>query len=231
MLKKLWRVVRWWELLLAPWIVTVLTFFFVAPRVTDSATGLVVMALIAGALSTFAAAFHLFEASPSKLNKVIATELVVVGLIAAVGWALFFNRPPPNNETVGDRGIPFERVKLSTGLHVAVARLPGDGQRPPVVFLHGGPGRPVSASDVTFFKSLAEKGIDVVLFDQGGVGESDTLPRSEVTVERAVAEVEALREKLGLETISIVGQSWGARLAIEYAGTHRNRVAVRFASE
>jgi proline iminopeptidase len=224
MLKRVWRVIRWWELLLAPFIVAVLTFFAVAPRLTDSVAVLVLLTLLAVAMSAFAAAFHLFEASPSKLKKIVVAEVIIIGLVAGAGWGLFFRRPPPNTDGPGDRGFAFEKVELATGRKVALARLPGDGQRPPLLFLHGGPGRPVSAGDVAFLKAVSEKGIDVVLFDQGGTGDSDPIPRKELSVERAVAEVEALRQKLGLEKMSLLGQSWGARLAVEYAGRHRAHV-------
>lgn len=225
MFRKVWRVLRWWELLLAPWIVAGLTFFLIAPRLTDSVTVLVVLTLVATAMTAFAAAFHLFEGLPKKRYvKAVIAEAAIVALVAGAGWVAFFRRPPPHSNPVGDRGLAFERVQLSTGAHLAVARLPGDGQRPPVYFLHGGPGRPVTASDVAFFKSLSEKGVEVVLFDQGGVGESDPVPRAKISLDRSVAEIEALREKLGHPKISLVGQSWGARLAVEYAGRHADRV-------
>lgn len=225
MLRKIWRVVRWWELVLAPWIVAGLTFFVVGPRLTDSVTVLVVLTLVATAMIAFAAALNLFEGPVKRrFAKAVIAEAAVVALIAGAGWTIFFRRPPPHSSPVGDRGLAFERVQLSTGAHLAIARLPGDGQRPPVYFLHGGPGRPVTASDVAFFKSLAEKGVEVVLFDQGGVGESDPVPRAKLSLERSVAEIEALREKLGHPRISLVGQSWGARLAVEYAGRHADRV-------
>jgi proline iminopeptidase len=224
MLRKLWRVLRWWELLIAPWIIATLTFFFLAPRLTSALGGLIALTLIVTALSSFAAGLHVFDQSERRLARALMAQATVVALVAGAGWALLFRRPPPSAEPVGERGVTFERLQLSTGKHLAVARLPGDGQRPPVVFLHGGPGRPVSAADATFFKSLSEKGIEVVLFDQGGVGESDPIGRAEISLERAIAELEALRVKLGAEKISLVGQSWGARLAVEYAGRHRARV-------
>jgi proline iminopeptidase len=124
-----------------------------------------------------------------------------------------------------DRGVKFTQVDLSTGSRVAVARLEEGRSKVPVVFLHGGPGRPTTTSDVTFFKSVAAEGFDVILFDQAGVGESPRLPRNEISLDRAIRDLEALREKLALPSMMLVGQSWGARLAYEYTAQHPDRVA------
>lgn len=66
--------------------------------------------------------------------------------------------------------------------------------------------------------------MDIVLVDQAGVGESEPIPRSAISLDRAIADIEALRQKLGLEKISLVGQSWGGRLGVEYAARHRDHI-------
>jgi pimeloyl-ACP methyl ester carboxylesterase len=208
---------KWALFLLAPAVVGALAFFFSA-KVVSSARGLVAVALVSNLLVAYACA-RLAVGKRAPIAAAIAT-----GLFAIAGWALLFRRPPLVTAPIGDRGVAFERWELPTGSRLAVARINKGGSAVPVVFLHGGPGRPVFASDVAFFRTVADAGLDVVLFDQAGVGESDALPRRELTVERAVSDIEAVRQKLGVEKISIIGQSWGGRLGYEYAAKFPARV-------
>jgi proline-specific peptidase len=91
----------------------------------------------------------------------------------------------------------------------------GGGSGTPVLTLHGGPGaahyyiRP-------FAERLAETR-PVILYDQLGCGLSEKPDDTSLwTFDRFVAEVDAVREGLGLEHCHLFGQSWGGWLAIEY---------------
>ena len=88
----------------------------------------------------------------------------------------------------------------------------------PLVCLHGGPG-----STHHYFKpleELAEQGRRVVVYDQLGCGSSDRPDDPDLwTVELFVDELRTLREALGLDRIHLLGTSWGAMLALEYALT------------
>lgn len=88
-----------------------------------------------------------------------------------------------------------------------------------LLLLHGGPGG--NCEDLEPFLQLAEQGFRVVRYDQLGSWRSDqpddpTLWR----VPRFVAEVERVRQALELGRVMLLGQSWGAFLAIEYALHH-----------
>lgn len=65
---------------------------------------------------------------------------------------------------------------------------------------------------------LARFGYRVILYDQLGCGKSE-LPKNIAlfTVERAVEEVEGVRQALSLGKINLIGSSWGGMLAIAYA--------------
>ena len=119
-------------------------------------------------------------------------------------------------------------LRLSTGSNVAVARIPAAGPGPalktPLVFLHGGPGAYVRDTDLEMLRAIAAQGVEVVTFDQAGAGLSDRLGVREYSLARAVADLEALREELGSDRLSIMGQSWGSMLAFEYAVAHPGRV-------
>ncbi len=91
----------------------------------------------------------------------------------------------------------------------------------PVVFLHGGPGAGVSAYHRRFFDS---KRYRIVLFDQRGAGQST--PHAELrenTTWHLVADIEAIRERLGIERWVVFGGSWGSMLALAYARRHPER--------
>lgn len=88
-----------------------------------------------------------------------------------------------------------------------------------LLLLHGGPGG--NSEDLSPFLSLADEGFRVVRYDQLGSWRSDK--PDDLTlwqVPRFVAEVETVRQALDLGTMHLLGQSWGAFLAIEYALHH-----------
>jgi proline-specific peptidase len=91
----------------------------------------------------------------------------------------------------------------------------GGGEATPVLMLHGGPG---AGSD--YIAPLGEAlaaDRPVVLYDQLGCGRSEAPDDTSLwTVDRFVAEVDAVRDALSLDRIHLFGQSWGGWLAIEY---------------
>jgi proline iminopeptidase len=150
--------------------------------------------------------------------------LAFVGLVAAVAAD---GRPPAPAPVAADpRGTP-EMWRLSTGSRVAVWQRPADVRRhrTPVVFLHGGPGMYTQASRIADGAVLRAAGFDTVYFDQAGGGASDRLPVTRYTVDRSVADVEALRQRLGAERMVLWGNSFGAQLAAAYTAAHPGRVA------
>ena len=91
----------------------------------------------------------------------------------------------------------------------------GEGERT-LLLLHGGPGG--NSEDLSPFLDLAEEGFRVVRYDQLGSWRSDK--PDDLTlwqVPRFVDEVEKVRQALDLGQMHLLGQSWGAFLAIEYA--------------
>lgn len=88
----------------------------------------------------------------------------------------------------------------------------------PVVFLHGGPGSGTSPTQRRFFDPHAYR---IVLFDQRGAGRST--PRADVTANTTtdlIADMETLRQHLGIEAWVVFGGSWGATLALAYGQAH-----------
>ena len=93
----------------------------------------------------------------------------------------------------------------------------------PAVFLHGGPGGGFSASHRRLFDP---KLYDVMLFDQRGCGKSTPHASIEAnTTWHLVADIERLREMMGVEKWQVFGGSWGSTLALAYAETHPEHVS------
>lgn len=90
------------------------------------------------------------------------------------------------------------------------------GEGEPLVLLHGGPG--ATSDYLEALMAIADTGYRVVRYDQLGSGRSDRPQNTALwTVDRFVAELEVVRGVLGFETMHLLGQSWGAFLALEYA--------------
>jgi proline iminopeptidase len=82
--------------------------------------------------------------------------------------------------------------------------------------LHGGPGS--THNYLVPLGKLGDDKIKVVMYDQLGCGNSEK-PKdiSIFTADYYVEEVEGVRQALGLGKINLLGQSWGAQLALLYA--------------
>jgi proline iminopeptidase len=92
--------------------------------------------------------------------------------------------------------------------------------------LHGGPGVPDLAANQRAFEPFTEFGADVYLYTQLGTGASSRLsdPRG-YSRQRDAADLEALRQALGLERVVLIGHSYGGALAAQYLTEHPDRVA------
>ena len=93
----------------------------------------------------------------------------------------------------------------------------------PAVYLHGGPG---SGCQPDHRKLFDPKRCRAVLFDQRGCGRSRPKgSRDANTLPHLIADMEAIREALGIKRWLVSGGSWGATLALAYAQAHPERVS------
>jgi len=98
-----------------------------------------------------------------------------------------------------------------------------DSAATPAIFIHGGPG----GTHLAFagLLGLASER-PIILYDQLGSGKSDRPDDpKDWRVERFVDELEAIRSALGIQKWHLVGVSWGAAVALEYASRFPDRVA------
>jgi proline iminopeptidase len=119
--------------------------------------------------------------------------------------------------------VPFRsgRLKVSD-LHELYYEECGSPSGNPVVMLHGGPGGGVTPIMRRYHDPRLYR---IVLFDQRGCGRS--IPHAsleENTTWDLVADIERLREHLGIDRWQVFGGSWGSTLALAYAQTHPERV-------
>jgi proline iminopeptidase len=127
-------------------------------------------------------------------------------------------------KTLYDPIEPFESGRLRVSpIHELYYELCGNPKGKPVVFLHGGPGGGISADYRRYFNPEIYR---VILFDQRGSGRSTpSASLEENTTWDLIADIERLREHVGVRTWQVFGGSWGSTLALAYAETHPNRVS------
>jgi proline iminopeptidase len=97
----------------------------------------------------------------------------------------------------------------------------GNCDGPAVLFVHGGPGAGTAPAYRRFFDPTFWR---IVLFDQRGCGRSR--PPASLTANttlHAVADIERLRQHLGIERWLMFGGSWGSTLALAYGEAHPDR--------
>lgn len=99
--------------------------------------------------------------------------------------------------------------------HQCAVVLAGNPRGIPVLFLHGGPGAGCKLDHLAYFDL---ERYWVVLWDQRGSGRS--LPHGELqenTTGHLLADIEHLRQLLGVSQWLLFGGSWGSFLALTYA--------------
>lgn len=118
---------------------------------------------------------------------------------------------------------PYHQFELDvTAPHKLYVEESGSADGIPVVFLHGGPGSGCEPYHRQFFNPELYR---IILFDQRGAGKST--PHAELennTTQDLVADIEAIREHLGIKQWLVFGGSWGSTLALVYAQTHPKNV-------
>ena len=118
---------------------------------------------------------------------------------------------------------PFDQRMMDMGGgHRLYVEQCGNPDGVPVIVLHGGPGGGCSPAMRRYFDPKVYR---VILFDQRGCGRSKPHATVEAnTTWDLVADIERIREALGIDRMIAFGGSWGATLALVYAISHPDRV-------
>ncbi|WP_033401187.1 prolyl aminopeptidase [Actinokineospora enzanensis] len=104
----------------------------------------------------------------------------------------------------------------------------GNPQGKPALVVHGGPGSGANPRSAEFFDPARYR---VISYDQRGCGRSTphaSDPATDLahnTTHHLIADMELLREHLGVDRWLVSGGSWGSTLALAYAQAHPARVS------
>ncbi len=124
---------------------------------------------------------------------------------------------------------PYDHGHLDTGDgHLVYWEVCGNPEGKPALVVHGGPGSGCSPGARRAFDPERYR---IILFDQRNCGRS--LPHasdpatdlSNNTTHHLIADMERLREHLGVDRWLLYGGSWGSTLMLAYAETHPERVS------
>ena len=105
------------------------------------------------------------------------------------------------------------------------ARMAGSAEAEDVLIaIHGGPG--MSSDYMASMEQLAGGQLAVVTYDQRGTGRSSSPPphSTNYTLDKYVADLDAVRQKTGHDKVHLFGHSWGGIVALRYATVYPERV-------
>ncbi|WP_328821057.1 alpha/beta fold hydrolase [Nocardia sp. CY41] len=158
------------------------------------------------------------RSSRRRITALTITTLTIFG-----GAALLLPGPRPETELPNGYNI----VTLPTGAKLAVLKLAArHSTRTPIMILHGGPGVPDLAANRRVFEPLTQYGADIYLYAQVGTGASSRLGDPQgYSRGRDVADLEALRQSLGLHRMILIGHSYGGAVAAQYLVENSDKVA------
>lgn len=98
------------------------------------------------------------------------------------------------------------------------------GHGRPIILLHGGPD-----FDHTYLLPDMDRLSDsyrLIYYDQRGRGKSGgNVQPEDVTIKTEIEDLEGLRKHFQLDSVAVLGHSWGGVLAMEYAIRHPDRVS------
>lgn len=129
-----------------------------------------------------------------------------------------------NRRTLYPMVEPYRSGMLKVSdLHDVYFEECGNPAGKPAVLVHGGPGGGCNPHMRRYHDPERYR---IILFDQRGCGRSTPYAElAENTTWDLVADMEKLREHLGISKWQLLGGSWGSTLSLAYAETHPDRVS------
>ena len=117
---------------------------------------------------------------------------------------------------------PYQQGMLPVdALHTLYWEQSGNPGGIPVLFLHGGPGAGSTPNHRRFFDPAVYR---IIIYDQRGAGRSTPLGEiKDNTTAHLIADIENLRQHLGVEKWLVFGGSWGSTLALAYGEAYPTR--------
>lgn len=203
------------------------TAFFISNTTVISAAALLVCLVFSSGLAWIAGG----KIAPSHRGRFalgvgIGTSLLVI----IISYFTVFKPLVPPAEIKAPLVPDYVQYwDLPTGSHIAYRKIPAlqQSHKEPVIFLHGGPGAGFVALEpvADAVSPLARQGYDVYIYDQIGGGLSDRLPNiREYSMARHMTDLDCIRKQIKAEKIILIGESFGAELAINYIAHYPGNV-------
>lgn len=184
--------------------------------------------LLVFALTTVAIAWLIASGLAMRRRARFGLAVTVLSSVLLIASTILVLRPLSVEVQHASRPQEMLYLDLPTGSRIAYSayQVADNEPLPPVVFLHGGPGWAVLEGDRDFYSQITQFGYDVFLFDQLGSGYSARLESvREYSVERSIADLDAIREKIDTDDMILIGHNAGAELAVRYMARFPERVA------
>lgn len=172
----------------------------------------------------------------ASLKRVKKKMLMLFFILCAVVFLIFltvaFFRIHNSLESKKDTNLGIQENTYATiGGIEQYLQIRGENRDNPVIlWLHGGPGFPLSYL-AYYYQTALEKDYTIVCWEQRGCGRTFYRSKGDnnPTIEQLLADIDEvidyLRERFGKDKIIIMGQSWGTVLGMDYINLHSEKVA------
>jgi proline iminopeptidase len=148
-------------------------------------------------------------------RSAIAAALALVVSLTGAAFAA------PAAAGAAEKGQTFETGGVSIYYEVI-----GGGPRTPLVLVNGGPGFDHAYMHCSDAWDRLAANRKVVFYDQRGNGRSSAIKEGQsCLLADQIADLDALRARLGLEKMDLLGHSWGGYLVMAYAARHPERIS------
>jgi proline iminopeptidase len=133
--------------------------------------------------------------------------------------------PMPTITPAVQQELPVQELKVQSPDVTLYVRVAGNAPSGNVLIaINGGPG--LSSHYMLGLEDLAGPNFAVVTYDQRGVSRSSPplMDPANYTLAKYVDDLEAVRQAVGVETVYLLGHSWGGLVAMRYATIYPERV-------